>query len=553
MPNALGETFARGVTLIGMKDRRHLVLALVALIGALLLMWLPDSPRKAPALAESAKEPVRSVDPVAPGRVDTRTSQPTIRHRRPVAPRRLAAEIANEFVVTFPDKDKLGRFLDAVRASGGDVLGRIDRWGQGRVRLGEGEFQRLRQRFPDMLQFGANYRVSVPPVPAEDSYTVSQHRGFGDDALDWLGVPQDNADWGEGVTIALLDTGVLEHVSLAEAKLTKVDLIEESNTSQEDAVGHVGHATAIASVLVGQGEVHGMVPSAELLGIRVLEDDGTGDTFTIALGILEAVDRGADVINLSLGTYADSPVLRRAVETAIAAGISVVAAVGNDGYAEVSYPARYDGVIAVTGVDANEQNLSFANEGLIDLAAPGYGVHTAWTDDELVRFNGTSIAAPFVAGAIAAQLADEAASTAAEAEALVLEFVNDTGAPGPDPDFGEGILNIARIEERHVPGIYDVALAGYHLSEGAESVQVSAQNRGTEPVPAASMSVSINGENYAFELGELAVGETVSRELPIADSASVDLRARVGIGGEVDAKPDNDRRLLSIQAEAAVP
>jgi subtilisin family serine protease len=365
--------------------------------------------------------------------------------------------------------------------------------------------------------------------------------------LDWLGVPADNEDWGEGVTIALLDTRVLEHDSLGDAKVTRVDLLDDSS-SAEDTQGHVGHATAIASVLVGDGEVAGVVPSAKLLGLRVLADDGTGDTFTIAQGILEAIDRGADVINLSLGTYADSPVLRAAVEAALEAGISVVAAVGNDSYAEVTYPARYDGVIAVTGVDANEQMLNFANEGLIDVAAPGYGVYTAWTDENLVSFNGTSIAAPFVAGAIAAQLAANSQLSAAEAETLVLEYVNDTGAPGPDPDYGQGILNIARIEERNVPGIFDMALAGYHVT-GKDSVQISAQNRGTEAVNGVSMSVSIDGESHDFELGSLAVGETVSRELPLilADSANVDLRARVDMATETDAKSANDRRELTIE------
>lgn len=514
------------------------------------MMWMSRTERLSPKPPANSADAPLAESALANSADSARLPQRQVRRRQATAPGERPAEIANEFVVTFPDGKGLGRFLDAVKASGGEVLGRIDRWGQGRVRLGEGAFRRLRARFPDMLQHGANYRVSVPPVPAEDQLMVVRHRGFGAEALEWLGVPDDNADWGEGVTIALLDTRVLTHGSLEEGKVTRIDMLDDSEPSEE-AVGHVGHATAIASVLVGQGTVDGMVPSAQLLGIRVLEDDGTGDTFTIARGILEAIDRGADVINLSLGTYADSPVLRQAVEAAIAAGVSVVAAVGNDGYAEVTYPARYDGVIAVTGVDANEQTLNFANEGLIDVAAPGYGVYTAWTDDELVSFNGTSIAAPFVAGAIAAQLAANPALSAAEAEALVLAYTNDTGAPGPDPDYGEGILNIARIEERHLPGIYDMALAGYHVPNGGETLQVSAQNRGTEAAVGVSMRVSVNGENHDFELGNVAVGETVSRELPIAlaESATVGLRAQVDLAGETDSRPGNDRRALTIENE----
>ncbi|MFT5128516.1 MAG: hypothetical protein ACI8W8_002127 [Rhodothermales bacterium] len=529
------------------SDRRHILLALVALLAAIWMLWPAASERRTPP--ESATFLTQPATESA-GPADSTDAAPLrkrrVRSRRPTAPVDRRAVIANEFIVTFPEARALEHFLGAVRANGGRVLGRIDRWGQGRVKMSDDSFRKLRQRFPDMLQHGANYRVSVPPVPAEDELEVAEHRGFGGSALDWLGVPADNAEWGEGVTIALLDTRVLEHDSLGDAKVTRVDLLEASVAS-DDAVGHVGHATAIASVLVGAGDVAGIVPSAELLGIRVLEDDGTGDTFTIAQGILEAIDRGADVINLSLGTYADSPVLRAAVNAALEAGVSVVAAVGNDAYAEVTYPARYDGVIAVTGVDANEQMLNFANEGLIDVAAPGYGVHTAWTEEGLVSFNGTSIASPFVAGAIAAQLAANSQLTAVDAEALVLEYVNDTGAPGPDPDFGQGILNIARIEERNVPGLYDMAVAGFHLADG--SLHVSAQNRGTEPVSGVSMAVSIDGDRHDFQLGELGIGETASRKLAlvIAESATVDLRAQVEVASETDLKPANDRRALSIE------
>jgi hypothetical protein len=126
--------------------------------------------------------------------------------------------------------------------------------------------------------------------------------------------------------------------------------------------------------------------------------------------------------------------------------------------------------------------------------------------------------------------------------------VNDTGAPGPDPHYGQGILNIARIEERNVPGIYDMALAGFHIAD-SDTLQVSAQNRGTEAVDGVSMVVTIDGERHDFELGEFGVGETISRELPIVltESATVDLRARVEVAGEMDANAANDKRGLSIE------
>ena len=82
-----------------------------------------------------------------------------------------------------------------------------------------------------------------------------------------------------------------------------------------------------------------------------------------------------------------------------------MAAVGNEGVGEVSYPAKFDHVIGVTSVDAMGRQSSFANYGEeVDIAAPGVGVFSTWDNEEFVSFSGTSTAAAFVSGAIAAEV-----------------------------------------------------------------------------------------------------------------------------------------------------
>ena len=138
--------------------------------------------------------------------------------------------------------------------------------------------------------------------------------------------------------------------------------------------------------------------------IRVLNENGEGDSFTVAKGIVTAVDQGADIINLSLGGFGSSSVMDNAIEYAKSKNVLLVSAVGNDGTQAVSYPASHNDVVAVTSVDANARVSSFSNFGPeVDISAPGVGIFTAWEDNEFVQTSGTSIATAFVTGALASE------------------------------------------------------------------------------------------------------------------------------------------------------
>ena len=260
-----------------------------------------------------------------------------------------------------------------------------------------------------------------------------------------------------------------------------------------------------------------MAPNVDIISIRVLDDAGMGNSFTVAEGIMVAVEQGAEVINLSLGSFADSPILKKTVEYALSQGVVLVAATGNDGISEIMYPARYDGVIAVGAVDAQKQVLPFSNQGSqIDITAPGFGVQTAWSDNQIVSFSGTSASAAFVSGAIADLLSDSQSLTAQEAAVIVQNFADDGGGPGKDEQYGNGILNYGRISERNTPGIYDIAVGGYFFPKTVTwdnnmtvPIVITIQNRGTESIQQAGAVITVDGQKEKYVISKIEAGKSI--------------------------------------------
>src|SRR5690242_17502019 len=172
---------------------------------------------------------------------------------------------------------------------------------------------------------------------------------------------------GEGVTVAVIDSGV----DRANRALGKVlgggDLLDPTGDGRLDCVGH---GTAVASLINGglRGTFHGLAPKATVLSIRVTEQeevDGatvgrTSGSAGLAIAVRRAVDQGARVINLSLVSYTDDDRVRAAVADAVAHDVVVVAAVGNRA-AEgdpTPYPAAYDGVLGVGAVGIDGRRLA---------------------------------------------------------------------------------------------------------------------------------------------------------------------------------------------------
>ena len=456
---------------------------------------------------------------------------------------------AGEMVLGFPSKKDLDRFLDAAEGKGVSILGSIPELGLARVSLNNlPGLAELASELPDSQDASLNYWVNAPSpaVPLDGS----EARSFGDQALEWLGVPVSNKDWGQGVGVAILDTGVwTQHPAFEGAKITQIDLLEPEQSIPGE---YDGHGTAVASLIAGNlPSQRGIAPAAEIISVRVLDGEGRGDTFTLAQGIVTSVDRGAKVLSLSLGGGGDSLVLRRAVDYALEQGAVIVASAGNDGEGRVTYPAAYSDVIGVSAVDAQRKLAGFSNTGEgVDLAAPGIGLKSAWVGGQNVSFSGTSASAPLVAGAVAGILSKEPRLSSSEVYDLLAMYADDGYGAGKDINVGHGVLNVERVLERNQHGVYDLAVGGFHFSPlssatSNKSFAINVQNRGNEWIRGATLDLDVEGKSKRFYLGSMKPGEVLTSDWfltpdQILNEKGTLIKARVTPDGHRDARSEND-------------
>ncbi len=201
-------------------------------------------------------------------------------------------------------------------------------------------------------------------------------------------------------SIAIVDTGVqYDHPDLSGKVVRGYDYVD-NDWDPYDGNGHGTHAAGIAAAITNNTRgIAGMAPDAKIYAVRVLDDSGSGTLQNVANGIIHAADNGADVISLSLGSPNDSITLKEAVDYAWSKGVVVVAAAGNDGSSQPTYPAYYSNAIAVAATDSDESKASFSNYGSwVDVAAPGVNIYSTYTDNSYASLSGTSMATPHVAG-----------------------------------------------------------------------------------------------------------------------------------------------------------
>ncbi len=196
----------------------------------------------------------------------------------------------------------------------------------------------------------------------------------------------------EGHAAGLIDGGVARHPSLTGP-------VEQQGFAR-GAPRPSAHGTAVASLISGTGRVQGAAPGAPLMVADVYgSDPAGGGAFAIARALGWMAARGVRVVTVSL-VGPDNPLLAGAIRLARDKGVTVVAAVGNDGpAAPPAYPASYPEVVAVTGIDGRGQLLPEAGRARhVDFAAPGADMAAARMDGGKARVRGTSFAAPLVAG-----------------------------------------------------------------------------------------------------------------------------------------------------------
>tara|TARA_R110002049_G_C9164558_1_gene561279 strand:- start:2219 stop:3508 length:1290 start_codon:yes stop_codon:yes gene_type:complete len=242
--------------------------------------------------------------------------------------------------------------------------------------------------------------------------------------------------------VGLIDTGVdTQHPDLAAGRIL-------TRAFEGPVYAPAAHGTGIASLLVGQsGRLGAALPGATLLSADVYGGDPTGGSVAALLAALGwMAEEDIAVVNISL-VGPDNRVLARIVEMMIVRGHILVAAVGNDGPAAAPlYPAAYPGVVGVTGVSARGRVLPEACRGdHVDIAAPGMRLHAAQPGGGESAVRGTSFAAPYVTGVLAAQIEHPDPTAAASVIAALLASAEDRGASGRDRIYGAGVIGLAQI------------------------------------------------------------------------------------------------------------
>lgn len=247
---------------------------------------------------------------------------------------------------------------------------------------------------------------------APGSLRASPRNGRGWEQIDLAGARLLANRMGKGVKVAVIDTGVdLKHPAL-EGRLAPAsewkDYVDGDAVPQEmdSSAGAYGHGTGVAGIILQ------VAPEATILPIRVLRPDGSGDVSALVQAIGWAIDRGATVINLSLGSDTPSVALSNMLLLATSRGVYTVASSGNEGSQNITYPAADNALkaagtylVSVGSVDGSDSLSSFSNYGKsLDLLAPGEEVVTAAPEGQIVAWSGTSFAAPQVTGALALAL-----------------------------------------------------------------------------------------------------------------------------------------------------
>jgi membrane-anchored mycosin MYCP len=314
-----------------------------------------------------------------------------------------------------------------------------------------------------------------------------------------------NRTRGGGVTVAVVDSGVDANPQFGDRVIPGPDLVAGTKPGIPPGADCVGHGTAVASIIAAAPvpgvSFTGVAPAARILSVKISGTD-TFPTSAAPEGIMDAVQFGADVINLSLATPDDVPALRNAVDYALRHNVVVVAAAGNDsppggaGGNGPFYPAAYPGVLAVGASGPGGALAGFSDRYTpVAVTAPGVNVTSAFPGTFPNAYapaqSGTSFASAFVAGVVALVRSAHPGLSPAQVVARI-----EATAHGPrGPGTGYGLVDPVRAVTAVLPAESGAASTGA-ASTGAASTGTA--STGAAGAPARTGTVAVIAGSFGL-------------------------------------------------------
>ncbi|MFC7515510.1 S8 family serine peptidase [Herbaspirillum sp. GCM10030257] len=367
---------------------------------------------------------------------------------------------------------------------------------------------------------------------------------------------------GKGVTIATLDTGISpDHREFSRTgRLLRGFNAVNGSSDVTDRSGHGSHTTGIiAAARDGRG-ISGVAYDATLLPIKVFPDRGSGSTAALDIGLRYAIGK-ASIVNMSLG--ASSVYDSRAMQQAVKGGLLIVASAGNDGSPSVGWPARFareawanNQIIAVGAVDASNKMASFSNRAgdvaAWYLVASGVSIYSSYRNDQYATMSGTSMAAPLVSGAAALLMQMWPSLRADQVATILLVTATDLGAPGIDPIYGRGLLNVEKAMQP-IGMLTTTTFNGKRVSVLAGLTQPSSATSKIWSLATSGQLRVVGRDDFERDFG-IDLGATVARPTSLSlDRAIGDMDRRIEVaekvladGSELSLAYENRRQQMGL-------
>jgi subtilisin family serine protease len=256
---------------------------------------------------------------------------------------------------------------------------------------------------------------------------------------------------GDNITIAVIDTGLPDHPDIGDNAIAGKNYIKSEDIY--DYNGHQTHCVGIISAKDNRQGFVGVAPNSKCICIKALDENGSGNSLSVARALSYAIEIKPDIVSMSLGFLSSDPLIHNKIKKLYSMNIPVVCAAGNSGKAGVNYPAAYPETIAVGAFNQLGKIAGFSSRGSeVDWAAPGTNIISTYLHNGYASSSGTSMACPFIAGVIALMLAkhkkqeqetgENDCKTVNDIRHHLIKYTNDRGTIGKDKEWGYGVIDV---------------------------------------------------------------------------------------------------------------